>query len=102
MGTSNRLSDWSCSFDTPASDSISIVLIDASAATFDADPNAQGAAPISGIGDKAVRTVTGVEAYKAHHGICQIDVVRPFSIKLKGEALAKKLGEVCNKLFALQ
>lgn len=100
-GESKRLSDWSCSFDISDGYSIDIVLITAGAATFDADPNAQGATPVNGIGDKAVRTVTGIEAYKAHRGICQIDATPPFRAKLKGDALAQKLGEVCNKLFAL-
>lgn len=100
-GKSSRLSDWSCSFDTPDGKSINLVLIDASAGTFDADPNVQRATPIGGIGEKAVRTAAGVEAYKAQRGICQIDVMPPFGLKLKGEALTQKLGELCNKLFAL-
>ena len=100
-GESKRLSDWSCSYDTPGGSNISITLIDAGASSFDTDPNAQGATPVSGIGDKAVRTTTGIEAYKSRHGICQIDVMPPFAVKLKGDALASELGEVCNKLFAL-
>ncbi|MEO7051624.1 MAG: hypothetical protein ABI128_08155 [Rhodanobacter sp.] len=100
-GTSSRLSDWSCSFDTPDGKSINVVLIDASAGTFDSDPNVQGATPAHGIGDKAVRTASGVEAYKAQRGICQIDVMPPFGLKLQSEQLTNKLGELCNKLFAL-
>ena len=101
-GENRKDSAASCSFHSAVGSNIYIALIIAGAATFDADPNAQGAAPVSGIGDKAVRTATGIEAYKAHHGICQIDVTPPLGLKLDGEALAQKLGDVCNKLFALQ
>lgn len=102
-GQSERLSDASCSFRTSegTGTNITIVLIDAGASAFDGDPNTQGGTRLTGIGDKAVRTHGGIEAYKSQRGICQIDVSPPFGDKLTGDALAQKLGEVCNKLFAL-
>ena len=57
--------------------------------------------PLAGVGDKAVRTrEDGVQAVKRDR-ICAIWVKPPFGNKLKGDAMAKKLGEVCNELFAL-
>jgi hypothetical protein len=101
-GHAKKLSAQACSFETPDFASINITLIAAGLATFEAhqkyltDPE-----PLSGVGDKAVRTVTGIEAIKGSNRMCDIDVVPPFAAKLQGEALAQKLGEVCNKLFAL-
>jgi hypothetical protein len=57
--------------------------------------------PLPGVGDKAVRSATGVEAVKGNDRMCGIDVMPPFGNKLSGDALAQKLGEICNKLFAL-
>lgn len=42
----------------------------------------------------------GVRAVKGDR-FCNIYVKPPFGNKIKGEAIAQKLGEVCNKLFAL-
>ena len=101
-GQSKQLGNGWCSFDTPSFKGIDIVLIHVGASAFDTDPNTQDATPISGVGDKAVRTASGIEAYKMHRGICQIDVTPLFTAKLKGAALAQKLGKVCNQLFALR
>lgn len=102
-GQSERLSDASCSFRTShgTGTNVTIILIGAGASAFDGDPNTQGGTPLTGIGDKAMRTHSGIEAYKSQRGICQIDVSPPFGNKLKDDALAQKLGEVCNKLVAL-
>ena len=41
-----------------------------------------------------------MQAVKGDH-ICTVYVKPPYGNKLKGDALALKLGEVCNKLFSL-
>lgn len=100
-GHAKRLSGQSCAYETPEASSISITLMAAGRETFDTDPNTQGASPVSGVGDKAVRTMSGVEAFRNGKGICQIDVMPPFGNKLSGDALAHAIGDVCNRLFAL-
>ena len=57
--------------------------------------------PVAGVGDKAVRTMLGIEAAKGADRMCSIDVMPPFATKTSGEALAHKLGTICNQLFAL-
>jgi hypothetical protein len=100
-GRAKRLSGQACSYDTPEGSSIGITLIAGDRGNFDTDPNTQGAAAVGGIGDKAVRTASGIEAFTDGKGICQIDVLPPFGNKLSGDALARTVGEVCNALFAL-
>lgn len=101
-GHSKKLSAQACSYETADFASISITLIAAGPAAFQAhqqyltDP-----VPLPGVGDKAVRTATGIEAIKGNSRMCDIDVMPPFGNRLQGEALAQKVGEVCNKLFAL-
>ena len=101
-GRSKKLSGQACSFDTADSSSISITLIQGGPAALDAhmkyltDPVA-----FAGVGDKAIRDATGIEAVKGTDRMCDIDVMPPFGNKLSGEALAQKVGEICNKLFAL-
>lgn len=44
----------------------------------------------------------GIDAVKGNDRTCTIDVVGPpGSTQLAGEALARKLGEICNDLFGL-
>jgi hypothetical protein len=100
-GHAKPLSGQACSYETPEGNSINITLIAAPRASFDADPNTQGATLVGGIGDNAVRTASGIESFKDGKGICQIDVMPPFGNKLSGDALAQAVGVVCNKLFAL-
>jgi len=101
-GHAKQLSAQACSFEAPDFASISITLIAGGPSVFDAhqkylvDP-----VPVSGVGDKAVRTASGIEAVKGQNRMCTIDVMPPFGHKLSGEALARKVGELCNKLFAL-
>jgi hypothetical protein len=61
------------------------------------------ALPLPGVGEKALRTSdgTGVFARKGDL-MCQVDSAGTDSgvIKAKGEELAKKLGALCNKVFA--
>ena len=100
-GHPEKLAGWSCSYETSDSSSINITLINAGPAGFEADQkNLSNPVPLSGVGDKAVNNMTGVEAVKGNR-MCDIGVMPPFGNKLSGEALAQKLGEVCNKLFAL-
>lgn len=100
-GHAKKLAGWACSFETSDSSNISITLMNAGPAAFEADQkNLSNPVPLSGIGDKAVNSMTGVEAVKGNR-MCDIGVMPPFGNKLSGAALAQKLGEVCNKLFAL-
>ena len=91
-----------CGFETPDYASISITLTAGGPSVFDAHQKyLTNPVALDGVGDKAVRTASGIEAVKGQNRMCGIDVMPPFGNKLSGEALAKKLGEICNKLFAL-
>jgi hypothetical protein len=101
-GHAKKLSAQGCSFETPDFASINITLTAGGPKAFDAHQKyLSNPVPLSGVGDKAVRTASGIEAVKGQNRMCGIDVMPPFGNKLSGEALAKKLGEICNKLFAL-
>ena len=95
-----------CTFSTahqPNSDyaTISITLSSGGRDVFDADIDTVNGTPLSGVGDKAVRTnEDAVFAVKGDH-LCKVYVKPPYGNKLTGDALALKLGEVCNKLFGL-
>ena len=101
-GHSKPTSAWSCSYETSDDSSIGITLMAVGTAGLDAhlkylvDP-----APLAGVGDKAVRTAIGIEAAKGANRTCSIDAIPPFAMKVSGEALAQKLGAICNQLFAL-
>jgi len=102
VGKTKKLSGQACSFDTTDFSSISITLIQGGPATLDAHMKyLTNPIPLAGVGDKAVRDATGIEAVKGNDRMCDIDVMPPFGNKLSGEALAQKVGEICNKLFAL-
>lgn len=66
-------------------------------------PRIVGAHPMSGVGDAAFWNHAGaLSAVKGHERGCNISVIgEAYATKLHDEALAQKLGEVCNKLFAL-
>ncbi|MGH7023919.1 MAG: hypothetical protein ACREEB_10050 [Caulobacteraceae bacterium] len=101
-GHAKQLSPQACSFDTPDFASISITLIQGGPSVFDAHQKyLANPTPLSGVGDRAVNSATGVEAVKGSDRMCAIGVLPPFGNKLSGEPLAHKLGEICNKLFAL-
>ena len=101
-GHAKKLSAQGCSFDTPDFASITIMLTAGGPSVFDAHQKyLTNPVPLSGVGDKAVRTASGVEAVKGQNRMCTIDVMPPFGNKLSGDALARKVGELCNKLFAL-
>lgn len=105
-GQSHQSDSRSCTFETahpPNSDfsTINIYLRDGGADSFDMDPTTRNGTPLQGVGDKAVRTLEdGVQAVKGAR-ICSITVKPPFGNKIKGEAMAQELGQVCTKLFAL-
>lgn len=64
-------------------------------------PHVAFAHPIGGIGDAAFWNEAGaLSAVKRPDRHCEISVIGP-PPKIHNEALAQKLGEVCNKLFAL-
>jgi len=81
---------------------IYIKLSAANVAAFRAQlPRVADAHPIVGIGDAAYWNEAGaLSAVKGDRG-CVINVLVPGSTKVTGEALAQKLGAVCNQLFAL-
>lgn len=105
-GTNETTSPHSCTFSTahqPNTDysTINVQLEGGGAAVFDEDVDTRNGTPLSGVGDKAVRTQEdGVQAVKGDH-ICLVYVKPPYGNKIQGDALALKLGEVCNKLFGL-
>jgi hypothetical protein len=62
-----------------------------------------GAHPISGIGDGAYWNGAGaLSAVKGHDRGCDISVIDPGAPKIHNAELGQKLGDVCNKLFALR
>lgn len=64
-------------------------------------PLIAGTHPISGIGDVAFWNEAGtVSSAKGQGRGCNIGVLLPNPAKLQREALAQKLGTICNKLFA--
>jgi len=101
-GHGKPTSAWSCAYETSDYGNINITLMAVGAAGLDAhlkylaDPT-----PLAGVGDKAVRTAIGIEAVKGANRMCSIDAMPPFAMKVSGEALAQKLGAICNQLFAL-
>lgn len=101
-GHNKKLSAQGCSFENADFSSISITLMAAGPAALDAHMKYLAEpVPLAGVGDRAVRSATGIEAVKGQDRMCSIDVMPPFGNKLSGEALAQKTGEICNQLFAL-
>lgn len=101
-GQSKKLSAQACAYKTDAGN-IDITLTNGGLKGFNVrlqylvDP-----VPLPGVGDKAVRSVGGIAALKGSDRGCSIHAGgAPGSTKLTGEALAQKLGAICNKLFAL-
>jgi len=105
-GDSEKTGPNTCTFSTahaPNTDysTINIVLNSGRSAFFDEDIDTVNGAPLSGVGEKAVRMLEdAVQAVKGDH-VCKVYVKPPYGNKLQGDALALKLGEVCNKLFSL-
>jgi hypothetical protein len=64
-------------------------------------PRIAFAHPISGVGDGAFwNDAGGFSAVKGHDRGCDISVVGA-PTKIQGAALGQKLGDICNKLFAI-
>jgi hypothetical protein len=84
-----------------------IVYIDLKVADIDVFrrevPMIAGAHPMAGVGDGAYWNEAGaVSAVKGHDRGCDISIVGiPGQMKIHGAALGQKLGEICNRLFAL-
>jgi hypothetical protein len=65
-------------------------------------PRIFGAHPINGFGDGAYWNEAGAfSAVKGHDRGCDISVISPAEAKIHNAELGQKLGEICNKLFAL-
>lgn len=101
-GHTKKLSPQACAYETTDFASISITLTPGGTSGLDrhmkylVDP-----VLLAGVGDKAVRTIVGIEAAKGADRMCSIDVTPPFATTTSGEPLAQKLGAICNQLFAL-
>ena len=101
-GSSEKLSAQACSFTSLDQAGINITLVTAGPAVFKSHQEyLSNPVPLGGVGDNAVRSLTGIEAVKGQDRMCTIDAIPPFAFRLSDEALAKKLGEICNTLFAL-
>jgi hypothetical protein len=65
-------------------------------------PRIFGAHPISGFGDGAYWNGAGaLSAVKGHDRGCDVSVIDPGAPKIHNAELGQKLGEICNKLFAI-
>jgi hypothetical protein len=66
-------------------------------------PRVALAHPMAGVGDGAYWNQAGaVSAVSGHARGCDISVLgAPYAVRIHDEALAQRLGEICNKLFAL-
>jgi hypothetical protein len=87
------------------SGSVYISLKVADVATFKMEvPRIAMTHPMTGVGDAAYWNHAGaVSAVKAPDRGCDISVIgAPDTTKIKDEALGQKLGDICNKLFALR
>jgi hypothetical protein len=84
------------------SGSIYIHLVVANVAVFKMEvPNIAFAHPMGGVGDAAFWNPAGAfSSVKSPDRGCDISIAGP-PPKIHEEALARKLGEICNKLFAL-
>jgi hypothetical protein len=57
---------------------------------------------MSGVGDGAYWNAAGAfSAVKGHNRGCEISVIDPGAPKIHNAELGQKLGEICNKLFAI-
>ncbi|HEX3892093.1 MAG TPA: hypothetical protein VHW46_05935 [Terracidiphilus sp.] len=62
-----------------------------------------GAHTIGGFGDGAYWNEAGAfSAVKGHDRGCDISVIDPGAQKIHNAELGRKLGEICNRLFAIQ
>jgi hypothetical protein len=65
-------------------------------------PRIFGAHPMSGVGDGAFWNGAGAfSAVKGHGRGCDISVIDPGAPKIHNAELGQKLGDICNKLFAI-
>ena len=65
-------------------------------------PRIFGAHPMNGVGDGAFWNGAGAfSAVKGHDRGCDISVIDPGAPKIHDAALGQKLGDICNKLFAI-
>lgn len=103
-GQTNLRTAQGCRFEAAdGGGGISITLTNGGPAAFEA-MRQYWANPVAlaGVGDSAVRTMTGINAVKGRNRGCSIDAGgAPGETKVTGEALAQELGKICNALFAL-
>lgn len=103
-GHSHRLTAQSCEFQTQHSGNIGITLKVGNVDAFRQQMKMIAATnPMTGLGDAAYWNEAGaVSSVKGNRG-CDIEAfgVAFGATKLRGEALAKQLGGICAKLYAL-
>jgi hypothetical protein len=103
-GANKTLSPQSCSYSTTDSGgTITITLTDAGPVAFDAyQKYLVNPQPLPDVGDKASQSMIGIVAVKGTDRNCSIDAGgAPDALRIRGAELGKKLGEICNQLFAL-
>jgi hypothetical protein len=103
-GANKTLSAQACSYSTSDSGgAITITLTSAGPLAFDAyQKYLVNPQPLPGVGDKASQSMIGIVAVKGNDRNCSIDAGgAPDALRLQGAELGKKLGEICNQLFAL-
>lgn len=102
-GPAKKLSPQGCSVTTTDdAGSISITLTSATPQAFDAyQKYLSNPTPLSGVGDRAVQSMTGISSIKGSNEGCDVDAGgAPGSLKLHGKALGDKLGAICNRIYA--
>jgi hypothetical protein len=103
-GANKTLSPQACSYSTSDSGgTITITLTNAGPLAFDAyQKYLVNPQPLPGVGDKASQSMIGIVAVKGTDRNCSIDAGgAPDALRIRGAELGKKLGEICNQLFAL-
>jgi len=97
-GHPRRIDAHSCNVG-PIYISLSVADIDVFRAEL---PRIFQAHPIGGIGDGAYWNGAGaLSAVKGHDRGCDISVIDPGAPKIHNAELGQKLGDICNKLFAI-
>ena len=103
-GANKTLSPQACSYSTTDNGgTITITLTNAGPPAFDAyQKYLVNPQPLPDVGDKASQSMIGIVALKGTDRNCSIDAGgAPDALRIRGAELGRKLGEICNQLFAL-
>ena len=102
-GAAKRLSPQGCSVSTlDDGGTVTITLMAATPQAFDAyQKYLVNPTPLSGVGDRAVQSMTGISSIKGSNEECDVDAGgAPGSLEIHGNALGDKLGAICNRTYA--